>query len=223
MNLRLDGTKTSNKLPSVLCTSKEESEKGPKIINFTDGSRGFARSDGLYEGFVIDAKGKFIKNKIVKTKKTKKVLSIIEEKMIVDSAKTATEKHIKKLIKRKRISRNEAKHMFKCKFCQINGHFEVDSRKKKSASKDNSSDKDKTAKSKDTKTSKSVFFSKSSAPTAADPDSEDESYEPRAYVVNAIQSNLLTSSEGGSQAMPEIVSDDDSLPGLIDDSDDEFN
>ena len=52
---------------------------------------------------------------------------------------------------------------------------------------------------------------------------EDESYEPRVYVVNMIQSilrgNLRTSSEGGSRAMPEIVSDDDSLPGLIDDSD----
>ncbi len=36
-NLTLDDTKTSNKLPSVLSTSKEEPEKGPKIINFTDG------------------------------------------------------------------------------------------------------------------------------------------------------------------------------------------
>jgi len=111
--------------------------------------------------------------------------------------------------------------MFKRKFCQIDGHSEVDCRKKKSASKDNSSDKDKTAKDKDTKTSNSVFFSESSAPAAADPDSEDASYEPRAYVVNAIQSNLLTSSEGGSQAMPDIVSDNDSLHGLIVDSDDD--
>jgi hypothetical protein len=47
--------------------------------------------------------------------------------------------------------------MFKCKFCQIDGPFEVDCRKKKSANKDNSSDKDKTYKDKDTKTSKSVF------------------------------------------------------------------
>jgi hypothetical protein len=66
-----------------------------------------------------------------------------------------------------------------------------------------------------------VFFSKSSAPAAADPDSEDESYEPRAYVVNAIQSNLLTPFEGGSHATPDIVSDDDSLPGLIGDADDD--
>ena len=100
---------------------------------------------------------------------------------------------------------------------------QVDCRKKKSVSKDNSSDKDKTAKDKDTKTSKSVFFSKSSAPAAADPESEDESFEPRAYVVNAIQSNFLTSSEGGSHAMSDIVSDDDSLPGLIDDFDSEDN
>ena len=40
-NLTFDGTKTSNKLPSVLSTSKEEPEKGPKIINFTDGSHGY--------------------------------------------------------------------------------------------------------------------------------------------------------------------------------------
>ena len=40
------------------------------------------------------------------------------------------------------------------------------------ASKDNSSDKDKTAKDKETKAPKSVFFSKSSAPAAADPDSD---------------------------------------------------
>ena len=92
-NLTFDGTKTSNKLSSVLSTSKEEPEKGPKIINFTDGS-----------------------------------------------AKTITEKHIEKLIKQKRISRDEAKRIFKCKFCQIDDHFEVDCRKKKSASKDNSND-----------------------------------------------------------------------------------
>ncbi len=111
--------------------------------------------------------------------------------------------------------------MFKCKFCQIDGHFEVDCRKKKSASKENSSDKDKTAKDKETKTSKSVLFSRSSAPAAADLDSEDESYEPRAYVVNAIQSSILTSAAEGSHATHNIVSDDDSLPGLIDDSDDD--
>ena len=51
--------------PSVLSTSKEEPEKRPKIINFTDGSHGFALPDGLYDMFIIDAKGKFIKNKTV--------------------------------------------------------------------------------------------------------------------------------------------------------------
>ena len=135
--------------------------------------------------------------------------------MIADSTKTVSEKHIEKIIKQKSISRDEAKRMFKCKFCQIDGHFEVDCCKKKSANKDNSSDKDKTAKDKETKTLKSVFFSKSSAQAAADPDSEDESYESRAYLLHAIQSNFLTSFEGG----PKIVSEDDSLPGLIDDSD----
>ena len=49
-NLTLDGIKTSNKLPSVPSTSKE-AEKGPKIINFTDGLHGFERPDGLYEVF----------------------------------------------------------------------------------------------------------------------------------------------------------------------------
>jgi len=39
---------------------------------------------------------------------------------------------------------------------------------------------------KDTKASKSVFFYESSAPAAADSDSEDESYEPRAYVVSPL-------------------------------------
>jgi hypothetical protein len=34
-NLILDGSKTSNKLSSVFSSSKEEPEKGPKIINFT--------------------------------------------------------------------------------------------------------------------------------------------------------------------------------------------
>jgi hypothetical protein len=42
-----------------------------------------------YDVFVIDAKAKFIKNKTVK------------DKRIADSAKTATEKHIVKLIKLK--------------------------------------------------------------------------------------------------------------------------
>ena len=69
-NLTLDGTKNSNKLSSVLSTSKEEPEKGPKIINFTDGSHSFARPDGFYDVSVIDVKGKFIKNKTVKEKKT---------------------------------------------------------------------------------------------------------------------------------------------------------
>ena len=51
--------------------------------------------------FVIDAKGKFIKNKTVKGKKG---IAIIEEKKIADSAKTATEKHIEKLIKQKSVT-----------------------------------------------------------------------------------------------------------------------
>jgi len=98
-NLTLDGIKTSNKLPSVYLTSNEELEKGPKIINFTDGSHGFERPDGLYEVFVMDAKGKFIKNNTIQVKKTKKGIAIINDKKIADSAKTATEKHIDKLIK----------------------------------------------------------------------------------------------------------------------------
>jgi len=39
------------------------------------------------------------------------------------------------------------------------------------------------------------------------------------HVINKIQSYLLTSSEGRSRAMPEIDYEDDSLPGLLDDSD----
>ena len=62
---------------------------------------------------------------------------------------TSTGKHIKKLIKQKSISRDEAK--FKCKFCQIDGHFEVYCRKKKAESKDKSSDNDKASKDKDTR------------------------------------------------------------------------
>ena len=46
-----------------------------------------------------------MKNKTVKGKKTKKGISIIEDKTIADSAKTVTEKHIDKLIKQKSISR----------------------------------------------------------------------------------------------------------------------
>jgi len=84
--------KTSNKLPSVHSTSKEEPEKGPNIINFIDGSHGFERPDGLYEVFVIDAKGKFIKNKTVKGKKTKEGIAIIDGKKIADSTKTAISK-----------------------------------------------------------------------------------------------------------------------------------
>ena len=84
-------------MPSVLCTSNEEPEKGPKIISFTDGLHGFERPDDLYQVFVIDAKGKFIKNKTVKGKKTKRGISIIEDKKIADSAKTATEKYIENI------------------------------------------------------------------------------------------------------------------------------
>ena len=68
----------------------------------------------VMEVFVIDAKGKFIKNKTVKVKRTKKGITSIEEKTIADSTETATEKHIEKLIKQKSISRDEAKRMFKC-------------------------------------------------------------------------------------------------------------
>jgi len=74
--------KNSNKLPSVHSVAKEEPEKGPKIISFTDGSqrtlrrvRLLERADGFYEVFVINAKGKFIKNKTVKGKKTKKKIA----------------------------------------------------------------------------------------------------------------------------------------------------
>ena len=56
-NLLLDDIKTSNKLPSFHSTGKEESKKGPKIINFTDGSHRFERSAGLLEVFVINTKG----------------------------------------------------------------------------------------------------------------------------------------------------------------------
>ena len=45
------------------------------------------------------------RTKTVKGQKTKKGISIIEDKTIADSAKTVTEKHIKKLIKQKSISR----------------------------------------------------------------------------------------------------------------------
>ena len=76
-NLTLDGTKTSNKLPSVLSTSKEELEKGPKIINFTDGSHGFARSDGLYEVFVIDIKGNTVKKLVRSGLKMTAVLRLL--------------------------------------------------------------------------------------------------------------------------------------------------
>jgi len=69
-------------LPSVHSTSKEEPEKGPKIINLTEGLHGFERPDGLYEVFVIDAKGKFIKNKTVKGKKTKKGIAIIDVELL---------------------------------------------------------------------------------------------------------------------------------------------
>jgi len=96
-NLTLDGVKTSSYHRSSLLQ-----KKGPKIMNFTNGLHGFERPDGLYEVFVINAKGKFIKNKIVKCKKTKRGVSIIEDKTITNSVKS--------------ISRDEAKHMFKCKF-----------------------------------------------------------------------------------------------------------
>ena len=81
-NLTFNGIKTSNKLPSIHSKSQEETEKGPKIINFTDGSHGFERPDGLYEVYAIDTKGKFVKNKTVKGKKTKKGIAIFEDKGI---------------------------------------------------------------------------------------------------------------------------------------------
>jgi hypothetical protein len=206
-------------LPSVLSTSKEEPEKGPKIINFTDGSHDFARSDGLYEVFVIDAKGKFIKNKTVKGKKTKKGIAIIEEKMIADSAKAATEKYIEKLIKQKSISRECSK----CKFCQIDGHFEVDCRKMKSVSKDNSSDKEKLLK---TRTSR--HLSQCSSPSQVL--QLQPTLIPRMSPMNLGHMSLMRTSQTFLLHLKEahvrrpaswIVSDDDQLPGLIDDSDDD--
>jgi hypothetical protein len=155
-NLTLDDFKTSNKLPSIHSTAKEESEKGSKIINFCDGSHRFERPVGLYEVFVIDVKGKFIKNKTVKGKKTKKGIAMFENR-ITDSTKTATEKHIEKLIP---VSRDEAKRLFKCKFCQNDDHFEIHCHKEKVESIDESSEKDRASKDKDTKASKSVLFSK---------------------------------------------------------------
>jgi len=95
--------------------------------------------------------------------------------------------------------------MFKCKFCQIDGHSEVDCRKKKSESKDKKCNKDRASKDKDTKASKSVFFSKSSAPATADSDSKDEYFEPgRAYVVSVTRTT------------PEVNEVYDEVPVLID-------
>ena len=81
------------------------------------------------------------------------------ENRIAEFTKTATEKHIEKLIKQRSIpvSRDEAKRLFKCKFCQNDDHFEIHCHNKKVESKDKSSVKDRASKDKDTKASKSVL------------------------------------------------------------------
>ena len=52
-------------------------------------------------GNLIDAKGKLIKNKIVKGKRTKKGITIIEEKTIADSAKLQLKSTLKSLSSKK--------------------------------------------------------------------------------------------------------------------------
>jgi len=84
-----------------------------KVINFSDGSHGLEHPD--YEVFVIDVKDKFIKTvKGSYNRRQKDCISIS--------------------------SSNRRVYLVISKFCQIDGHFEVDCHKKKSESNDKSSD-----------------------------------------------------------------------------------
>jgi hypothetical protein len=99
----------------------------------------------------------------------------VKDKRIADSAKTATEKHIEKLIKLK------VYRVMTLSVCS------------------------------------SAFVKKTRTPKHPAEEDSDSEVGPRAYVVSMIQSDLLSSSEGGSRAMPEIDDNNDSLPGLLDD------
>ena len=72
-------------------------------------------------------------NKDFPTSRDEVIETLIEletlSNLTLDGTKTSN-KLPSVLIKQKSISRDEAKRMFKCKFCQFDGHFEVDCRKR---------------------------------------------------------------------------------------------
>ena len=95
------------------------------MITLKDGSQGFQREDGKFDVFEFSSNGKFSGMKTVTGQ-----LQVANVKREDTSASTegssATEKHLKTLMKTHQCSRAEALKKIKCYKCQKRGHFACD-------------------------------------------------------------------------------------------------
>jgi hypothetical protein len=108
-------------------TAIEEPDRrvAPVMITLKDGSQGFQREDGKFDVFQFSSNGKFSGMKTVTGQ-----LQVANVKREDTSASTegssATEKHLKTLMKTHQCSRAEALKKIKCYKCQKSGQFAKD-------------------------------------------------------------------------------------------------
>jgi len=122
-----EGKKKSDLTPSVNAAAIEEPERrvAPVMITLKDGSQGFQREDGKFEVFQFSSTGKFTGMKTV-TGELKMKSSKREDISANHEGSSATEKHLKTLMKTNQCSRAEALKKIKCYKCQKRGHFAKD-------------------------------------------------------------------------------------------------
>ncbi len=155
----------------------KKSLRRPKIINFTDGSHGFAHPDGLYEIFVIDAKRKVHQEQDRQGEEDKERNIHHWRKDDCRFRQNCNWKaHSSKRVYRA-MRRNECSN---ANFVKSKVILKLIVVKRNLQARTIVVIRIKVLKTRTPRHQKSVFFSKPSTPAAADPDSEDESYEPRA-------------------------------------------
>ena len=122
-----EGKKKSDMTPSVNATAIEEPDRRvvPVMITLEDGSQGFQREDGKFEVFQFSSSGKFCGMKTV-TGQLQLPSVKKEDRSASKEGSSATEKHLKTLMKTHQCSRAEALKKIKCYKCQKRGHFAKD-------------------------------------------------------------------------------------------------
>ena len=122
-----EGKKKSDLTPSVNATAIEEPDRrvAPVMITLKDGSQGFQREDGKFDVFQFSSNGKFSGMKTVTGQLQVPNVKREDTKTSIEGS-SATEKHLKTLMKTHQCSRAEALKKIKCYKCQKRGHFAKD-------------------------------------------------------------------------------------------------